>query len=190
MPTSSAVAGDQRAAGGAGIVRGHVEHVDRAAIGRLEDAAPGLQPRDHRDRALLHAGRLVAHGHAENIAERQHARARPRPCAALARSKQGRPAASIFSTATSSRGSAPSSFASNFRPSASTTRDVVGVEHVAVGGEDMALGRNQNAALIALHAAEAAGPVDLDDLRLDPLDRIDDAAGAAAEANADSKNCK
>ena len=39
---------------------------------------------------------------------------------ALRRSKQGRPAASIFSTATSSRGSAPSSLASNLRPSAST----------------------------------------------------------------------
>ena len=34
-----AAAGHQGAAGRAGVVGGHVEHVDRAVIGRLEDAA-------------------------------------------------------------------------------------------------------------------------------------------------------
>ena len=70
-----AAKGHQRAARRAGVVGGHVEHVDRAVIGRLENAAPAFQPRDHRDRAALHAGRLVAHGHVEEIAQGQDPRA-------------------------------------------------------------------------------------------------------------------
>ena len=53
-------------------------------------------------------------------------------------------------------------------------RDVVGVEHVAVGGEDVALGRNEDAALIVLQAVESAGAIDFDDLRLHLVDRLDD----------------
>ena len=50
----------QRPAGRAGIVGHGVEHVDRAVIGRFERAAAGVEPRLDRDRAVLHAGRLVA----------------------------------------------------------------------------------------------------------------------------------
>ena len=50
-----AAARDQRPAGRAGIVGHHVEHVDRAVIGGLENAAAGLQPRDHGNRPVLHA---------------------------------------------------------------------------------------------------------------------------------------
>ena len=42
-------------------------------VGRLEHAAAGVQPRDDRNRAVLHAGRLVAGRHAEEVAQRQHA---------------------------------------------------------------------------------------------------------------------
>ena len=66
----------QRPAGRAGIVGHRVEHVDRTVIGRFERAAAGIEPRLDRDDAVLHAGRLVAGGHAEQIAEGQHPAAR------------------------------------------------------------------------------------------------------------------
>ena len=51
-------------------------------------------------------------------------------------------------------------------------RDVVGVEHVAPDGQDVSLGGDQKAALIRLQAAHAAGAVDLDDLRLIRVDHF------------------
>ena len=65
----------ERTAGGAGIVGGGVDHVDVAAKVGGERAAAGFERRDGRDHAVQHADRLVAGGDAEQIAERQHARA-------------------------------------------------------------------------------------------------------------------
>ena len=45
-------------------------------------------------------------------------------------------------------------------------RHFVGVEHVAPDGEHVPFGGNQHAALIGFQAAQAAGAVDLDHLRL------------------------
>ena len=42
-------------------------------VGGLERSPPRGQFGPHRDRAVLHAGRLVAGSHAEEIAECQHA---------------------------------------------------------------------------------------------------------------------
>ncbi len=57
----------------AGIVRFHVEHIDRAAIGRFIDALPGFELRQDRDDAVLHACRFVADRDVEQIAEGEHA---------------------------------------------------------------------------------------------------------------------
>ena len=63
----------QHSAGGPRVVRHRVQHVGRAAIGRFEGATTGRQGSPGRYAAVLHAGCLVARGHAEQIAEGQHA---------------------------------------------------------------------------------------------------------------------
>ncbi len=132
-----AAARDQRAARGAGIVRGHVEHVDRAAIRSLEDASPGLQPRNHRDRPPLNAHRLIADGDAEEVAEGQHAGALL-GLHRLLEIEIGKLAAADLQ-----HGDFESRVgAHQFRLEAAAVGqhggDVVGVEHVAVGREDVA----------------------------------------------------
>ena len=52
-------------------------------------------------------------------------------------------------------------------------RDVLlRIEHVTPDGQHVALGRDQNATLVSLQALQAAGTVDLDDLRLHAVDDL------------------
>ena len=50
--------------------------------------------------------------------------------------------------------------------------DAIGIEYVAQGGEDVPIGGNQEPALVGLQAADSAGAVDLDHLRLRLVDDV------------------
>ena len=156
---------------GAGVVRGHVEHVDRTAVRSLEDASPRLQPRNDRNRAPLNAHRLIADGDAEKVAEGQHAGAL-RDLHRLLEIEIRKLGRADFQHGDFE----PRVGAHQLRLEAAAIgqhgSDVVGVEHVAIGRKDVAGRRDEHSALIGFHAAESARPVDFDDLRLNLSDSV------------------
>ena len=76
IPKQPAIVIRECASGGAGVIRHRVDDVHGALVGGLEDAAARFQTWLAGYDAVQHAGRLVAGGHAKQIAEGQHARAR------------------------------------------------------------------------------------------------------------------
>ena len=160
----------QRPARRAGIVAHQVEHVDGAVIRGLEDAAAGVQPRDDGNRPVLDADRLVARGHAEEVAQGQHAGAL----------LDGDGAAEVevrqpLGVDLQHGHVQPRVGAEQLRleppPVGERRGDVVGVQGVAEDGEDVARNGNEDAALVGFESAEPAGAVDLDHLRLGLVDR-------------------
>ena len=156
----------ERAARGAGVVRHRVEHVDRALIGRFVSAAASVERGDGRDRAVLHAGRLLAGRDAEQIAEGQHSRA------LAGGSRLGQIEVRQVLSVDFEQGQLEPRVGVNklpliFAPVVEDHRHFVDVEHVAPNRQHVAIGGKKKPALIDFEAVQAAGAKDLDDLRLD-----------------------
>ncbi len=156
---------DQGAPGCTGIAGDDVQNVDGPIEGDLENAAARVQSGSRGDRAPLHARRLVAHRHSEQVAESQHARAGLRG-GGLQKVEIGQiPGVDLQQ--------------GDFNPRIGAQKlglevlavgehrgHGIGVEHVAPSGENVALAGDEQTALIRLEAAQPAGAEDLDDLGL------------------------
>ena len=142
-----------------------VEHVDRTVIGRFVDAAAGIEPGLGGHDAVLHAVRLVAGRHAEQIAEGPDSRAHV--AAGGVRQIEMVEALGLdLQDGDFQPRIGPDQLGFELAAVGQHDGDVVGVEHVAPGGQDVPFGRNQKAALIGFQPLEAAGAVELDHLGL------------------------
>ena len=185
MPSNSPRQIDQRPAGGAGIVGDAIDDVDRAVIGRFVDAPAGIELGLGGHDAVLHAVGLVAGRHAEQIAEGPDAACPTSPAAPCARSKWSRPCGFDLDDGDLQPRIGPDQLGFQLAAVVQHDGEIVGVEHVAPGGQDVPFGRDQENRSDRLPSPEAAGAVELDHLGLGGVDagrQTGLAAGALAAA--------
>ncbi len=135
-------------------------------IGSDKGAATRVEPGLGGDHSMLHAGRFIAHGHAEQIAESQHPTARIGRGAGREIEKWKRSMRVDLDHGELHRRVATHELAFELAAIVEGDAQVVGIEHIAPDREHMAFGRHQEAALIGLEPGDSTRAVDFDHLRL------------------------